>query len=961
MGFFLLLSGSLAGQSFFFKIPEMDENMKGLSIHKIFLDKNGYLWLASSRGLIEYDGLSFEIFEKQDTTSNVATAIGQDLEGQIWVGYEDGTVYKKTYTELVPWMPEAGHPQVPVNGLSFLPNGQLWLSTYGEGLYVLDHDRLYNFNMDDGLTGDDIYDMVQDDDGRIWVATDGGISICTFLKAQKKVLNYTRRDGLPDEIVHELEKDSEGNIWIGTYEAGFVYFDKSLDRIVAPGVVWPGGIINCFEIFEQKELWIGTEDNGLWKYDFQKKHLSPIKDEVCLANAKVQDLQKDKEGNIWISTNKVPFFSTNRLFEFVSRPPENIQAVATDKKGKIWLGTQNGLFSFLPTGTLPSKFVEHLGKLHMNVVSLYEDDFNHLWIGTFGDGLYCYNPQNGNYRHFGKEEGLTNGSILSLDGDGGELWIASLGGVTSFTYQSDIIDNGKFVSRNFNENSALGTNFIYKVFLDDSGKVWFGTDGHGLAVLQNGEIINYNYAMDVSSLSESEKKDQRIKTVYSITQSADGNIWFSTAREGLFKFDGKKFTHFTLENGLRQLEISCLEADKKGNIIIVHPDGIDLLNTRTGSIVYYGEEVGVFDFDPNLNAITTNKDGAIWVGGQKALIKYAPIHENLVIQPRTILKEVSVFLEPIPMERDSVFKHNENYLGFKYDGLWYTNPPGIRFQYMLEGYDLELITSRDNVATYSNLSPGKYTFKVRSTQNKVFTNEAFETYVFWVKEPIWKRVWFMVLCVGMALVLFYWYQKIRDQRLQKVNLLKKEKIESQFEALKSQISPHFLFNSFNTLITIIGENPKLAEQYVENLSDFYRSIMQYRDKELITLKEEMELVMNYRFLLEKRYEDHFRLDIKISQNDVLVVPLALQMLVENIVKHNVISKSQRLHAMIEYHGGDYIVIKNNVQKKITPEQSTRFGLQSIVKRYDLLTNRKVLISQNEKEFIVRLPAILKNT
>ena len=194
--------------------------------------------------------------------------------------------------------------------------------------------------------------------------------------------------------------------------------------------------------------------------------------------------------------------------------------------------------------------------------------------------------------------------------------------------------------------------------------------------------------------------------------------------------------------------------------------------------------------------------------------------------------------------------------------------------------------------------------------------------------------------------------------MQREASLVREKLESQFEALKSQINPHFLFNNFNTLITIIEENPTIAVEYVEKLSDFYRSILQYREQQTIHLREELKIVKDYTFLLKKRYGDNLRMNIEIENLDhVHIVPLTLQMLVENAVKHNVISRHDPLTIRILREDTGYITICNNLQKKIVAEQSTGFGLESIVKRYGLLTDQEVLIRPERHEFKVSIPPL----
>jgi len=193
--------------------------------------------------------------------------------------------------------------------------------------------------------------------------------------------------------------------------------------------------------------------------------------------------------------------------------------------------------------------------------------------------------------------------------------------------------------------------------------------------------------------------------------------------------------------------------------------------------------------------------------------------------------------------------------------------------------------------------------------------------------------------------------------------MKKEMLESQLQTLKAQINPHFLFNSFNTLITIIDENvltPDVAIEYVEKLSDFFRSILLYREQEMISLEEEWALVQNFGYLLEKRYGSMLQLHLDPPMKNAFILPLTLQMLVENAVKHNVITKEHPLNVYISIDDDDYITVKNNLQPKSKAEPSTKFGLQSIVKRYQVLTDRKVTIENDQHSFKVKIPIIKKS-
>lgn len=169
-------------------------------------------------------------------------------------------------------------------------------------------------------------------------------------------------------------------------------------------------------------------------------------------------------------------------------------------------------------------------------------------------------------------------------------------------------------------------------------------------------------------------------------------------------------------------------------------------------------------------------------------------------------------------------------------------------------------------------------------------------------------------------------------------MLKTENIRAQFEILKQQISPHFLFNSLSSLRSMIRSSNKNSENFVIKLSDIYRLLLANKEIVTITLKEELEFIENYSFLLFARYEDKLRIDIEIPQ-DVLnfkIPTFTLQLLLENCVKHNIVSKEKPLHIKIYDSGAKRITIENNLQQRINTEEESGIGLQNLIKRYDLL-------------------------
>lgn len=943
-------------QTPFFKTHHLGETYRNAKVELVYEDQNSLLWFGTSEGLFAYDGINFISYLKSDTTSNHVRAIYQDTEGVLWTGYQDGSIFQLKNQQLQVWQPEEGTPAVAITGFAEDQAGRLWIATYGEGVYYKSERHLYNIDTADGLLGADIYVICSDLSGKIWLGTDGGISICSVQNNEKQIKNLTRQDGLPDDIVREMIMDERGNFWIGMYDGGVCYFDIQTQQFEYPVQQWDKGIVGHLELFEGHELWIGTEGNGLWVLSLKEGSLRRLAMEDKWQHAKIYDLHKDVEGNIWIVSNTYGICHANRQFEWLETDLEPIQSILADSDNQIWLGTQDGLFAYHMDSLGSPFFRPYLADLDLNVISLYEDEFQNLWIGTFGEGVYIFNKNTQKYWQLSEKDGLTNGSILSIAGVNKQVWLATLGGVTELDLKQDILKTKKIQSRNFNQENGLGTNFIYKVFIDSQERTWFATDGKGISVLENGIIKNFQTASPPQA--QGTGKGLKLKTVYSITEDHRGHIWLSTAKEGIFEFDGENFNHLTIKEGLRHPEITSLVSDEKGNILMMHPKGIDILTPETRHIIYYDEEVGIQHIDPNLNAVCTDQNGQIWLGGKNGLVKYIPLNETLEIHPRTRLNTVSIFLEPINHLANNVFAYDQNHLVFDYLGLWYTAPETVKYKYRLIGYNEHWIETQDRKVTYSNLPANSYTFEVASTENETWLDEPVVSYSFQIKSPFWGTWWFILMAIIIVITLFFWYQKQRDRRLQRVNLLQKEKVESQFEALKSQINPHFLFNSFNTLAAIIEENPPVAVEYVEKLADFYRCILQYRDKEVIALQEEIELINNYNFLLKKRFGDNFKLDIQTNGQLVFVVPLALQMLVENAIKHNVVSKSKPLNIHINIdESKDFITVSNNLQPKMQPEKSTQFGLQSLEKRYALLSGQKIKIEETKHTFKVSLPII----
>jgi hypothetical protein len=393
-------------------------------------------------------------------------------------------------------------------------------------------------------------------------------------------------------------------------------------------------------------------------------------------------------------------------------------------------------------------------------------------------------------------------------------------------------------------------------------------------------------------------------------------------------------------------------------VVIVNDNGLDILHIPTDRIAHYGEELGLSGISPDLNVISKDLSGQIWIGTRKGMIRYRHGSGISSYGPQTVLEEMLVYLEPGVMEKDLVLGYSENHVSFRYAGLWYSNPEKVNYQVFLEGYDLGWKDTYDRQAIYSSLSPGSYTFRVRSSLDNSFRNASEASFHFSIREPFWLKDWFIIFMIVVIAGLIYLIIGYREQRFRRNERAKKERVEFEFQVLKNQVNPHFLFNSFSTLMSLIEDQPEQALQYTEKLSDFFRTILQFKDQEVIGLNEELTLIESYFFLLKKRFGDNLNLKINLDENlkKTFIPPMTLQILIENAVKHNIISKDKPLFIRI-YEDERKIVVENNLQPKLTAEVSTGIGLENIMKRYRLITRIDPEIEKTEVIFRIKLPCI----
>ncbi|PHI18820.1 hypothetical protein CEQ90_15830 [Lewinellaceae bacterium SD302] len=931
------LTGS--AQQPFFRFQPLKHSALATDPVMIRPDDDGRMWVGTKQGLHRLEGNSFRKIPVVGQEESVVSAIYQTRDGELWVGYLDGSVRIMKGDRLHKWEPEEGLPVKAITGFAEDDLGQLWISTYGEGLYCLaKNGRLYNLGPDDGPLQHDIYALCSGPNGEVWAGTDAGISVCTFRRGNKKIRRF---NDLPDEIVLSLLADDH-NVWIGTHEGGLVRYDteqKIFNGMDSSGIF--GAIVQLVNGVGDEQFAL-NQAGELFRVTAGKIHrVHPRKAQ----ETRLDHLGTDKEGNLWLLDAKSGLYSASLRFDFMDMDFGQPQTVLKIVEGATWVGTENGL---IRKGPESENYQTVSGSAGTNVLCIYalseKDGSERILVGTFGQGLLVCQAEN--CRRIGEAEGLPNTNILSIDGGRGDtIWMATLGGVLALDLAS--LEETKPLVRKL---KGVAEGFIYQLHCAPDDILWVATDGDGLLRYDESGVKRI-------SLDENFLEDRQLpSTVFSVVPARGGGIWVNSQEKGILKFDQGKLKQLNVGDYLVESgqEISGLLEAPSGELIVVHPQGVSLFSSSDSTWLTYGAQSGFTTGGSAFNAIGENEDGEIWLVAGNQLVHY---RSDSGLRSKPVTRLTSVLASGLEIEaNDTTLAYDQNYLVFSYEGNWLTDQEAVSYRYWLKGHDQNWITSADDRVNYSNLSPGKYAFWLESGLNGQFSGRPDLTYEFSIASPWWMRWWALlgfVTLFGLILNLLTYHRRNRRARLL---LLEKERVQSELAALKAQVNPHFLFNSFSTLIATIERSPDNAIAYVEQLSAFFRKVLSMRQTDLLPLVDELELAQNYFYLLRKRFGEKLRLEVDCPDHGGLLPPMSLQILVENAVKHNMVS---RRHPMIIEitRKGNVLLVRNPVHPKRKPEISTGFGLSAIRRRYQLLGIREPRVEESGGYFCVHLPIL----
>lgn len=771
--FFLIAKVTvLTGQTPFFQSYYLLKKKEPVEVNILFQDRTGFMWFGTNKGLFRFDGINYKHYTKADSLADDhVTAIAQDSLGRIWTGHQNGALSFLENGILRTFETREGSAVEPVSDILFDSKGNMWFSTLNDGLYYYTQGRLYRIDQEEGLPDLFIYDLFEDPQGNVWAGTDGGIAICSLRDRKVSIRVINADDGLPDVIIKKIRLLQADTISLATEDAGiFNYnFKTGKFKMMIPQA-WSYGAVSDF-IIKENQVWISAPRKGLVVFDRNLKQTKLFNHNEAQSFLSVNALLKDAEGNIWTgSKTGVSRTLGDAVEHFASLEPArdlNILALTVDQEDRIWFSNSEGLFMMKPHqhngAVIIEKKLENTAFEAATIISLYVDPTGFIWAGLYGNGLLRISPVTGQIKHFNKE--LRNGNILSITGKGNTVWLATLGGSTSI-----IFSEGGYTIRNYGSSDGLSSDFIYQVFIDSQDRTWFATDGKGVSMLDEKGFHHFDEGLAST-------------VVYGFAEDANKNIWVSSQDNGVYLFDGNKFV-VAPDIKLRDNTIQSLVSDQQGNLIAIHNFGIDVYDPQQKQMRYWGEETGIRDKHPNLNAVAKDRNGQVYIGTSMGILKFSLRNDRAIPIPKPAIDAVRIYDDPIDISTPPQLSYDQNNVTVHYLGFWYQNSQNLNYLYKLENYDLEWISTRNQNVTYSRLPPGDYVFKVKVSDTENFSYATESSLAFSISPPFWRTGAFFVFVLALVVIGTYSFIKFRERKLLEDKLILEARVEARTQEIQ---------------------------------------------------------------------------------------------------------------------------------------------------------------------------------
>lgn len=1004
-------------------------------VTSITQDSHGFLWIGTFEGLNRYDGYQFRVFKSnpQDSTTFQKDFIGavcEDARGTLWVGTSSG-LYRYDHRRLA----FTRYPRIR-DGIelpeenkirSIVPDtlGRLWLGTEGGGVACFDPDvgtfRAFRHETSDplSLSHDSVEALLMDSRGSLWIATWRGLDKLDPITGALTRVSETMKgpDAGAFSNIHAMVEARDGTFWLGTWNFGLVRFNprtgataRFTTRGITPGRTSP---IWVTSLWEDRDgcLFAGTEHEGLLVFNPTKQtfqqHIYDHRDPGSLSSRSVASITCDRSGIVWVGTydgglNK--FDSKKRKFEhytfrFEGEQYQNhndIWSIHEDSQGILWVGTSGkitdpGLIRFeRRTGKYSRVFAASVQSVLPNVYSIREEAGGDLWFGSYGDGLFL-RKQSGEFAAFRKEGGnsLAENYVRTLSlGPSGTLWVGTRSkGVMKYDRKRNAF------ARLFPELTSLSA---IVTLCEDGEKLWVGTAREGLFRIDGGAQKPVQFK---SRLDDSTSLSYDVITV--VHRDRRGRYWIGTT-EGLNKLDPEtgRCVQYTERHGLPGASVCGILEDDAGHLWISTERGLARFNEAMPD----GEKFRVFhpsdgmqEGEFNRGSFSRSSRGEFFFGGKNGLNAFFP---SLVAdnphRPQVVFVSVRKLNATMPAElaKDAegaiVLTPSENVVTFEFAALEFTNPDLNQYAYRMEGFDEAWNhVGHRRTATYTNLDPGTYTFRVKAANSDGVWNEEGAALRLVVIPPFYLTWWFRGIGIALFLAVGPFVYLKRVSKLERENKLRQEfsrqLIDSQ-ELERKRIAGE-LHDSLGQNIMIMKNKALMALEALKKSGAVERHIEEISDVASETLDEARRIAYNLRPYQLDRFglteaiivmlEDAFaasgiecscqveNVDGMIPKEEEINIYRIIQEGMNNIVRHSGASKASVL--VFREGGGVGIRIEDNGRgfdpdRTSSPHDPGRgFGLAGMHERVRIIGGTIDVVSSPGSGTSVRIFIPLKSS
>ena len=797
---------------------EVEDGLAQDSVQAITQSSEGYLWLATEKGLVRFDGAAFKVFTRKNTPrlpDNYIQTLFADNDGTLWIGTRTGGLARWTHGALYVFP-----ARERIRCISRDRDGVLVVGT-SAGLKKLKGGRLVNYGL--GLSRQPVTALLEDRKGTLWVGTeDAGLARIV----QGSETSFSKVQGLSSNKILSLFEDRLGSIWVGTDGGGLDQFRGSTVTAFTSRNGLSGNSIPAIAEGRDGRLWVGTDGGGLDRMDGGR--FSAYTTRQGLSNDVIQCLYKDREGSLWIGTDGG---GLNRLQhrKFLTYTTNDglsqnlVTSVYQTRDGSVWMGTDGGGLNRLKDGRF-TLYTTRQGLSSNLVRAMLQDHAGNLWVGTDGAGLNLF--RNGKFTPFTQKNGPSNGVILSLAEDGnGTLWIGTVRGLNWYS-------KGKFAS--FKSPSSLAKDVIMSLHEARDGSLWIGSVNHGLMRLKDGKLHAY-----------STKDGLPQEFVYAFYEDPQGTLWLGTNGGGLCRYRDGKFTTFTSDQGLFDDTIFQILEDDHANLWMSSNHGVfrvskagleDLAQGRIRRVS--SRSFGKFDgmktaecTDGNQPSGWKTSDGKLWFPTIKGVAVVDPDHLALNSFPPPVVVERALFdNKPVQPQVASSLPPGSGDLEFHYAALTFLAPEKVTFKYRLEGFDKNWVDAgARRVAYYTNLPAGKYRFRVIACNNDGVWNTAGAVMNLTLQPHFYHTVPFGAVCVLLLVLMASAAYRLRLQTVRanemKLTRLVNERTrelaqsEAKFRILFADIPLPLYLADLNTL-RFLEVNKAAVENYGYSRDEF---------------------------------------------------------------------------------------------------------------------------------------------